>query len=109
MVVFERVVAAIVAALAYDWLGVTGSAAKFTGFDYQYLPMTKMRQASVLLMIVAGSLFATTINPDKPSLIPLFILAAVLVFHAYIAIQDMFSQRRNGQGDQLAADEENGS
>lgn len=94
MAVFESVIAAIVVALVYDWLGVTGSAARFTSFDYRYWPMSKIRQGSVLLLIVTGAFFAATINPDHPSVIPLVILAAAMAFHGYIAVQDMFAQRR---------------
>lgn len=55
---------------------------RFTSFDYAYLPFSKARQVSLLLLAVAGFYFGITINPDKPPIISPALLGAAIALHS---------------------------
>lgn len=96
---FESVAAAVIGTGLYDWLGVTGSAARFTSFDYDYLPLSLPRWVSLVLLGAAGLYFCLTINPDQPPIAPLVLLGLAIFVHCAIAVRDMFAQRRRAQFD----------
>ena len=99
MGVFESLIAALLGTALYDWLSVTGSAAKFTSFDYAYLPLSRARQLSLLLLALVGFYFCFTLNPENPPITPPVLCAMAVAFHCWIAIRDMFAQRRRARSD----------
>lgn len=103
MGVFESLIAALIGTASYDWLSVTGSAARFTSFDYAYLPLSRARLLSLLLLALAGFYLCFTINPENPPIIPPILCAIAIAFHAWIAIGDMFAQRRRARSDEQDA------
>jgi uncharacterized RDD family membrane protein YckC len=97
MNIIESVAATVIGTGLYDWLVVTGSAARFTSFNYDYLPLSLPRWASLVLLGAAGFYFCMTINPDQPPIVPLVLLGLAIVIHGSIAVQNMFAQRRRAQ------------
>lgn len=109
MTIFESVAVAVIGAGLYDWLGVTGSAARFTSFNYDYLPLSVPRWVSLVLLGGAGLYFCLTINPDQPPVMPPALLGLAIAIHGWIAVRDMFLQRRKAQFDAHDVPSGNGS
>jgi|SRR6516162_7589282 hypothetical protein len=95
MALKEAMIAAFVGAPIYDWLVVSGTAAK-VGFKYQYWPLTRLRIVSLALLAVGGFFtFLLTSPPETDDriwvAIPLF---AAMALHCGVAIHDLSRQRR---------------
>jgi hypothetical protein len=80
----------------YDWLFVTGSAAKFASFDYQYWPPSNLRWAGIA--VLASGMFITfaLMHPPEPDSRIWVILPGSfgLIFHCCVTIADLFRQKR---------------
>jgi hypothetical protein len=78
----------------FDWLSVTGPAARMTSFDYAYWPLSKLRIASVALL-AAGLLITLTItHPPDDNLWKLLPAGIGLVIHAVVGWLDVLRQKR---------------
>jgi hypothetical protein len=96
MNILGSVATAVIGVPLYDWLSVTGSAAKATSFDYRYLPLSKMRIVSIVCLSAAMFYFCATINPDNPAPLPIILVVGALAAHSVISLIDFFAQRRTG-------------
>jgi hypothetical protein len=81
-----------------DWLFITRIAAYFTDFDYQYWPLSRVRIASVLLMIsMLGSLLIfVPSDPVNPPLWVLIPFGVVMIGYVVVGYRDILIQRRAG-------------
>lgn len=79
----------------YDWLMVTGSAARFTSFDYRYWPPTRLRVTSVIVLSLACLVTFSLMHPPEPDDRLWLLLPAIiaLCFHGAVAVIDMSRQR----------------
>jgi len=84
------------AAFAYDYLSVTGSAARFTSFDYRYLPLSKLRLATIGALAAAMFFAFLTYRPEHPPVLPLILGAVALVVHGTVSVLNIFAQRAVG-------------
>jgi hypothetical protein len=93
MALKEAMIAAFVGAPIYDWIVVSGAAAKMVSLEYQYWPLTRLRIVSLALLEVGG--FFTFLLPETDDrlwvAIPLF---AAMALHCVVAMHDLFRQRR---------------
>ncbi|MFC3173244.1 hypothetical protein ACFOD9_03145 [Novosphingobium bradum] len=94
MALEQAVIAALVGAPVYDWVLVNGAAAKMTSFDYEYWPFTKRRKASVALVSLGAFFTFLIIDPPEDRLWPMLPVFVAMAVHAYVAISDIFRQRR---------------
>ena len=81
---------------AVDWIAITGSAARYSDFDYRYWPPGKARILSVLLVAVTVGIAAICARADDPpswSLIPAFV---ALVIWGLVGCLDIIAQRKTG-------------
>jgi hypothetical protein len=96
MALAETLGAVIFGVPLYDWLLITGSAAKIPSFEYHYWPLTNWRIASVAILGVGTFFTFLLVNPPEGDgglwkLAPAFMAMAI---HGGVAISDIFRQRR---------------
>lgn len=94
--VTEGITGSCAAALAYDYLSVTGRAARFTSFDYRYLPLSKLRLMTIAMLVAAALYGFLSYQPQNPPVLPLILGAIALVTHGLVGMLDIFAQRRIG-------------
>jgi len=94
--IVEGILGSLAAALAYDYLSVTGSAARCTSFDYRYLPLSRLRLATIGMLAAAAFYGFLRYRPEDPPILPLILGMAALVIHGIVSILDVFAQRRTG-------------
>ena len=70
MDVFKSFATALVGVAMFDWLAVTGSAARCTIFDYRYFPLSKSRIASFLLLYGTVFWLCLMVDLDNPPITP---------------------------------------
>jgi len=97
MGLFESTATAFLGVILYDWLSVTSSAARLTSFEYEYLPLSKHRRVSIALLSSAVFLLCLTIDTDNPPIIPRLVCGLALVFWCWVAVADVFEQRRRSE------------
>jgi len=96
MALGEALVAALVGVPAYDWLMVTGAAAKMSSFDYQYWPLSRLRITTIGALAASVFFAFLLIKPPEPATRLLIFLPAfvAVIIHNIIAMVDIFAQRR---------------
>ncbi len=85
----------------YDYLSVTGSAAKFTDFDYQYWPPSRLRWLGITALAGGGFITLALMNPPEPDS-RLWAIAPGsfgIIFHGCVTVVDIFRQRRVARKD----------
>ena len=87
---------ALVGVPLYDWMMVTGVAAKMPSFDYHYWPMSRWRIGTIALLAVGLFVSLLIMKPPESNGRLWIMLPAVIavLIHAAIAIVDIFAQRR---------------
>ena len=101
MGLIETALAVAIGVPIYDYMSVTGSAAKFTSFDYQYWPPSNLRWVGIAAL-AAGvfSTFAIMHPPEPDSRIWVILPASLgLIFHGCVTIADMLRQKRAALND----------
>ncbi|MGN6820247.1 MAG: hypothetical protein ACTHJR_16410 [Sphingomonas sp.] len=94
MNLFETLALIVIGIPLFDWLSVTGPAARITSFDYAYWPPSKARIAS-LVLLAAGLLVTLLIShPPNDSLWKLVPAGIGLVIHGVIGWLDVLRQKR---------------
>ncbi len=101
MGLLETALAVAIGVPIYDYISVTGSAAKFSSFDYQYWPPSNLRWVGIAAL--AGGILVTfaLMHPPEPDSRIWVILPGSLglVLHGCITIVDMFRQKRVAMSD----------
>ncbi len=96
MGLLETALAVAIGVPIYDWMSVTGSAAKFTSFDYQYWPPSRLRWIGIA--VLAGGVFITfaLMHPPEPDSRIWVILPGSFgfIFHGGVTIADLYRQKR---------------
>ncbi|WP_176590748.1 hypothetical protein [Sphingobium sp. EM0848] len=94
MALKEAIIAAIIGAPIYDWVMVNGAAQKMTSFDYRYWPLAKVRLAGVALLSVGAFITFFITDPPEDRLWPMLPVFMAMALHGWVAIADIFRQRR---------------
>jgi uncharacterized membrane protein HdeD (DUF308 family) len=85
----------VIGVALYDWLSVTGAAARFTSFDYQYSPISSPRWIGIAML--AAGMFVTfaLMNPPEPPGRLWIMLPGLfgLLFHGCLTISDFLHQK----------------
>ena len=96
MSLMEATLGTAIGVPVYDYLSVTGSAARFTSFEYRYWPPSKLRWSAIGLLAAGVFVTLAIMRAPEPDdrfwvIVPALVGLAV---HWWVSVIDMFRQRR---------------